>query len=104
VECRPKFTSVAAWWAQLRERSTLSIGFDLCENCYKNRELRTIAFLRYIDHCSYPPCRARTSHLVECRPKFTSVAAWWAQLRERSTLSIGFDLCENCYKNRELRI
>jgi hypothetical protein len=56
-----------------------------------------IAVLRYI--CSYPPCRARPSLPVECRPKFISVASWGVRFRECSTPSIRFNLCENCYKS-----
>jgi hypothetical protein len=56
-----------------------------------------IAVLGYI--CSYPPCRARPSLPVECRPKFISVASWGVRFRECSTPSIRFNLCENCYKS-----
>jgi hypothetical protein len=36
------------------------------------------AFLRFIDHCSCPPCRARRPRPAECRPKCISVIAWEA--------------------------
>ena len=58
------------------------------------------AFLRYIDHCSYPPCRARTSLPVECRPKFISVAVLVARFWECSTPSNWFNLFGNCYNSR----
>ena len=61
--------------------------------------LSIIAVLRYVDPCRGLPCRARRLPLAECRPKFISVAAWEARLRECSTPSIGFNLCENCYKS-----
>ncbi|MBO9334342.1 MAG: GNAT family N-acetyltransferase [Roseiflexus sp.] len=58
-----------------------------------------IAGLRYVDPCSDLPRRARRPLPAECRPKFISVIAWGARLRECSTPSIGFNLCENCYKS-----
>jgi hypothetical protein len=61
--------------------------------------LQIIAFLRYIDHCSYSPCRARPSLPVKCRPKFISVIAWGARFRECSTPSARFNLCENYYSS-----
>jgi hypothetical protein len=56
-----------------------------------------IEVLRYIDHRSYPTCRARRPLLAECRPKFISVATWGARFQGCSTPSTRFNLCENCY-------
>jgi len=58
-----------------------------------------IEVLRYIDHRSYPTCRARRPLLAECRPKFISVATWGARFQGCSTPSTRFNLCENCYKS-----
>ena len=79
-----------------------------------------IAVLRYVDPCLGLPCRTRCPRPAECRstsssnpspiprcprpaecrPKFISVIAWGARLRECSTPSIGFNLCEKCYNAR----
>jgi hypothetical protein len=40
-----------------------------------------LAVFKYIDHCSYPPCRARRPRPAECRPKFISVTARGARVR-----------------------
>jgi hypothetical protein len=65
--------------------------------CYNKHISHIIAFLRYIDHYSYPSCRTRRPLPAECRPKFISVALWGARFRECSTPSTRFNLCENCY-------
>jgi len=79
-----------------------SIGDDLRYSGSPTRSppsrARLIAVLRYIDPCLGLPCRARRPLPAKRRPKFISVAAWGARLRECSTPSIGFNLCENCYK------
>jgi 4-amino-4-deoxy-L-arabinose transferase-like glycosyltransferase len=62
------------------------------------------AFLRYIDHYFYLPCRARHPLPAECRPKFISVTLWGVRFRECSTSSTRFNLCENCYNRRRLPI
>ena len=71
-----------------------------CTHLYEHElaiKVACIAVLRYVDHRSYPSCRTRHPLPAKCRPKFISVAAWGARIRECSTSSIGFNLCENCY-------
>ena len=100
---------------------TLTNKTDLCENCYKPAirlapsgssprlceakpacagYIRFIAALRYVDPCPGLSCGTRRPLPAECRPKFISVAAWGVNSQECSTLSIRFNLGENCYNVR----
>ena len=65
--------------------------------------MHLLAFLRYIDHCSYPPCRVRCPSPAERRPKFISVTVLGARFWECSTRSNWFNLCGNCYIYAVLR-
>ena len=127
---RPKFISVAAWGARLRECSTPSIGFNLCLGLPRrtrrpfpaacSASVRTADMPKYISayflrrptFISVTVSGARfweRSTLsnwfnLARRPKFISVTVSGARFRECSISSIGFNLCENCSTFRRISL
>jgi hypothetical protein len=71
--------------------------FGVIPSTRRERRPKFIAFLRYIDHCSYPPCRVRCPFPAERRPKFISVTVSGARFWECSTRSNWLNLNGNCY-------